>query len=461
MLDEEKTKEQLIAELKDIRYQLEELKKLQNDRKQIEDALRESEERYRKMVNAVTGYTYTVTISKGEAISTQHSIGSYIITGYKPEEYQNDPYLWYSMIYPDDRMIVLNSITNISKGSHTLPIEHRIVRKDGSIVWVRNTLVPYYDKNGQLIKYDGLIENISDRKEAEEALKLSEEKFRAIAETAVDAIVTADSKGDVIFWNASAQKIFGYTEEEIRGKSLKILMPEKYRKDHEQGLKRLMETGKSKYFGKITETFYGLRKDGSEFPIELSVSMWKAGEDIFFSAIIRDITIRKNLEQELEKNAITDRLTEVYNRTKFHEIIKKEIERAKRYNDPLSMIMFDIDHFKNVNDTFGHSIGDYILKNLTQVVKEQLRENDFLVRWGGEEFIIITPQTEMEKAGILAERIKKAVENYKFDIVGKLTISLGVTQFKMQDTEDTFITRTDDALYLSKRKGRNRVSMKS
>lgn len=123
--------------------------------------------------------------------------------------------------------------------------------------------------------------------------------------------------------------------------------------------------------------------------------------------------------------------------------------------------MFDIDHFKNVNDTFGHNIGDYILKNLTQVVKEQLRENDFLVRWGGEEFIIITPQTEMEKAGMLAERIKKAVENYKFDIVGKLTISLGVTQFKMQDTEDTFITRTDDALYLSKRKGRNCVSMKS
>jgi diguanylate cyclase (GGDEF)-like protein len=188
--------------------------------------------------------------------------------------------------------------------------------------------------------------------------------------------------------------------------------------------------------------------------------MWKAGEDISFSAIIRDITKRKKLEQELEKNATTDRLTEVFNRTKFHEIIKQEVERAKRYNQPLSMIMFDIDHFKNVNDTFGHSIGDYILKNLTQVVKENLREIDYLVRWGGEEFIIITPQTEMERAGVLAERVRKAVENYKFDIVGRITISLGVTQFKKHDTEDTFITRTDDALYSAKRRGRNCVAVK-
>jgi diguanylate cyclase (GGDEF)-like protein/PAS domain S-box-containing protein len=459
MQDEEKTKEQLIHELREISRQLEELKKSEDDRKQIADAMRESEERYRKMVNAVTAYTYTVEICEGQTLSTHHSIGCYAITGYNPEDYKDNPYLWYSMIYPDDRMIVMTSITDIMKGSPGPPIEHRIVRRDGSLVWVRNTFVPYYDKNGRLIKYDGLIENISERKEAEEALRLSEEKFRTIAETAVDAIITANSKGEIIFWNASAEKIFGYTDEEIRGKSLTLLMPERYRYDHEQGLKRLMATGKSKYFGKITE-MHGLRKDGSEFPLELSVAMWKAGEDISFSAIIRDITKRKKLEQELEKNATTDRLTEVFNRTKFHEIIKQEVERAKRYNQPLSMIMFDIDHFKNVNDTFGHSIGDYILKNLTQVVKENLREIDYLVRWGGEEFIIITPQTEMERAGVLAERVRKAVENYKFDIVGRITISLGVTQFKKHDTEDTFITRTDDALYSAKRRGRNCVAVK-
>jgi diguanylate cyclase (GGDEF)-like protein/PAS domain S-box-containing protein len=458
MRDEDKTPEQFIHELKAMRRQIEDHKESEADRKQIEDALRESEERYRKMVNAVTGYTYTVVISEGEATSTQHSMGCYAITGYKPEDYEADPYLWYSMIHPDDRMIAVNAIGNILKALPVPPVEHRIIRRDGSVLWIRNTLVPYYDEEGHLIKYDGLIENISERKQAEEALRFSEEKFRTIAETAVDAIISADSKGDIMFWNASAQRIFGYTEDEIAGKSLSILMPERYREDHESGIERVKATGESKYFGRITE-MQGLRKDGSEFPLELSVVMWKMDKEIFFSAIIRDITKRKNLEIQLEKNATIDVLTQAFNRIKFNEIIRLEIERVKRYNHPLSLIMFDIDYFKNVNDQHGHSVGDYVLKTLTLIVKENLREIDSLVRWGGEEFIVVAPETKLERAKGVAERIRKAVEDTVFDIVGKITISLGVTQFKKVDTEDTFITRTDDALYTAKRRGRNRVEV--
>jgi diguanylate cyclase (GGDEF)-like protein len=208
----------------------------------------------------------------------------------------------------------------------------------------------------------------------------------------------------------------------------------------------------------ITE-MEGLRKDGNIFPIELSVSMWKVRDKKFYSGIVRDITKRKQLELELEKLATTDRLTQVFNRTKFHEVIKKELERAKRYSHSLSMIMFDIDHFKKVNDTYGHTVGDYVLQTLTQIVKENLREIDYLVRWGGEEFIIITPETDIEKAEVLAERIRKGTENYIFDQVGAITISLGVAQLKKDDTEDTFIKRVDDAMYLAKQKGRNRVEV--
>lgn len=456
MQDEEKTKKQLIEELEKMRLQLDELKKSEADRSQIEVALRESEERYRKMVNAVTSYTYTVEMTDGQTLSTQHSMGCYVITGYKPEEYLDDPYLWYSMIHTEDRMIAVNAIGNILKGLPVPPVEHRIIRKDGSPLWIRNTLVPYYDEEGRLIKYDGLIENISERKQAEEALRFSEEKFRTIAQTAVDAIISADGSGDILFWNMSAQKIFGYAEDEIIGRSLSLLMPERYREDHQKGIERVMATGESKYFGRFTE-MHGLRKDGSEFPLELSVAMWKVDKEIYFSAIIRDITKRKKLENELEKNATTDMLTQAFNRAKFNEIIKLEIERVKRYAHPLSMIMFDIDYFKHVNDQHGHTVGDSILKALTQVVKENLREIDALVRWGGEEFTIIAPETRLERAKVLAERIRVAVENYPFEIVGRITISLGVTQFRKQDTEDTFITRTDDALYTAKRRGRNRT----
>jgi len=125
----------------------------------------------------------------------------------------------------------------------------------------------------------------------------------------------------------------------------------------------------------------------------------------------------------------------------------------------LSLIMFDIDHFKKVNDTYGHAVGDYVLQTLTQIVKMDLRETDYLVRWGGEEFIIIAPDTDVRRAEILAERVRKSAEEYSFDQVGTVTVSFGVTQFTGDDTEDTFIKRTDDALYSAKRMGRNRVEV--
>ena len=458
MKDEYKTKKQLINELNEMRQQLDRLEKSEVDLKNIEEALRRSENQYKKMIDAVTAYTYTVELSEGRAISTWHSIGCIPITGYKPEDYESNPYLWHSMIYPDDKMIVENSIKEILKGCAVPPIEHRIIRQNGSLVWIRNTIVPYYDEKGMLIKYDGLIEDITERKQAEEVLRESEEKFRTVAQTAADSIILADSNGKIIFWNKSAQNIFGYAEEEILGKPLNILMPEQYSNAHQKGIERINSTGESKYLGKITE-MHGLRKDGNDFPIELSVAMWRAGEKVFYSGIVRDITERKQLENKFERLATIDELTQVFNRTKFQEVIKIELERAKRYNHPLSMLMFDIDHFKAINDTYGHSVGDYVLQTLAQIAKENLREIDYLVRWGGEEFIIIAPETDLGRAKALAERIRTAIENYRFDQAGKITISFGVTEFKENDTEDTFIRRADDAMYKAKEKGRNRIEV--
>ena len=451
MQDKGKTKEQLIRELQETRRRLAECA-------ESAAAPGKSEERYKKMVNAVTTYVYAVEISGEKATSTWHSAGCIPITGYKPEDYIADPLLWHSMIYPDDRILVENALKEILKGNPVPPIEHRITRQDGSVVWIRDTMVPQYDEKGLLIRYDGLIENIADRKRTEEALRESEEKFRNIAQTAVDAIILGDSNGNIIFWNTSAQRIFGYTEEEIVGQPLTILMPEQYRADHQKGMERVKSTGQSKYFGRITE-MQGLRRNGDIFPIELSVSMWKAGDGLFYSGIIRDITRRKQLEHDLETLATTDKLTQAFNRTKFHEAIKREFEIAKRYNHPLSMIMFDIDHFKRINDTYGHAAGDDVLQTLTRIVKENLRETDYLVRWGGEEFVVIAPETDMERARVLAERIRKAAEGYQFDEVGKVTISLGVTNFKDDDSEDSLIKRADDAMYTAKGKGRNRVEV--
>jgi len=295
-------------------------------------------------------------------------------------------------------------------------------------------------------------------KQKEKDLQENEDKFRTIAQTAIDAIILADVHGNIIFWNESARRIFGYTENEISGKSLTVLMPEQYRAAHMKGLEHIKSTGESKYIGMTTE-MHALRKNGDVFPIELSVAMWKSGEEYYYSGILRDITKRKILESKLETLAVTDTLTQVFNRIKYYEIMKREIERTERYEHPLSIIMFDIDRFKEVNDTYGHTVGDYVLRTLTQIVKKNLRGTDYLVRWGGEEFIIIAPDTDIKKAKILAERNRKASEKYKFDHAGTITVSFGVTQFVEDDDEDTVIKRVDDALYEAKRKGRNRVEV--
>ncbi|SNQ60286.1 PAS domain-containing protein [Candidatus Methanoperedens nitratireducens] len=142
------------------------------------------------------------------------------------------------------------------------------------------------------------IKNITEHRRLEEALRESEIRFSSVVRSAIDAIIIADSEGNIILWNRGAQTIFGYAEEEVRGKPLTILMPERYRDAHLKGLERVRRTGKSSYIGKISE-LHGLRKDGSEFPLELSRTTWKVGERVFYGGIIRDITERKRAEEAL------------------------------------------------------------------------------------------------------------------------------------------------------------------
>jgi len=151
-----------------------------------------------------------------------------------------------------------------------------------------------------------------------------------------------------------------------------------------------------------------------------------------------------------------DPLTKVYNRLKFDEILQTEIERAKRYKTIFSLIMFDIDDFKKINDTFGHQIGDYVLKEIAKLVKKNIRATDFLARWGGEEFMVLAPHTNLTCAEKLACKIKLVIENHNFKI-GKITASFGVTQYEEGDTPNSIIHRADEALYQAKKKGKNQV----
>ncbi len=165
---EAKDRAELIAEVEHLRRHVIRLEQAEREQERMDELIRQSEERYRRLLDAVSTYTYSVEVREGRAISTQHSKACFAITGYREEDYQRDPYLWYSMIHPADRSMVENVVNDVLAGREVLSIEHRLIRRDGRTIWIRNTLVPYRDQQGRLTRYDGLVEDISTRKHTED-----------------------------------------------------------------------------------------------------------------------------------------------------------------------------------------------------------------------------------------------------------------------------------------------------
>lgn len=189
------------------------------------------------------------------------------------------------------------------------------------------------------------------------------------------------------------------------------------------------------------------------------IALWRYREIKKTNAII----VQKNealskLSKQNEMLAVTDRLTNLYNRYKLDEVLITSKELADRYQNNFGLIFIDIDHFKHINDTYGHNTGDEILKSLSSVLLSSTRKTDTLGRWGGEEFLIIVPHTNKEAITTFAENLRKKVENFKFPSVEHLTISLGVSIHKPQETCLSVMARADKALYMSKNKGRNCVN---
>jgi diguanylate cyclase (GGDEF)-like protein len=177
---------------------------------------------------------------------------------------------------------------------------------------------------------------------------------------------------------------------------------------------------------------------------------------IFIIMIAFSIYISKNREL-LTKLSLTDRLTKVDNRRKFEKDLNREISRSKRSKENLSLIMFDIDHFKKINDKYGHHTGDVVLETLADIVKHNIRQEDFLARFGGEEFIIILTSTNELEAFNKAEELRKLIEISVFETLKDITISCGVYQFEINDTYEDVISNVDKAMYCAKESGRNKV----
>ncbi len=165
----------------------------------------------------------------------------------------------------------------------------------------------------------------------------------------------------------------------------------------------------------------------------------------------------QELARDLKSQATTDPLTGLSNRLKFDQTLANEMLRSERYRMPLALVLYDIDHFKEVNDTHGHQIGDQVLIELTRFVSSRIRSTDSLSRWGGEEFILLLPGSNVSMAYLVAEKLRSVIEQCRFEGVGVVTCSFGIAEYSEGDSAEALLVRADKALYRAKINGRNRV----
>jgi diguanylate cyclase (GGDEF)-like protein len=294
-------------------------------------------------------------------------------------------------------------------------------------------LVKPYQMDDLLRTIKHAIERQQDR---EEILRLA-----SFPRLAPNPVIELDSGGELSYLNPAADRIFpglsteGVAHPLLRDSAERILA---LRQGREQG-ERLEEA-------RIGEATY-----------ELHISFVREVNLVRIYAT--EISQRKRDEMQIYLHATTDDLTGITNRREFTAILGREVARATRYGTPLALAMFDLDHFKLVNDTFGHDVGDEVLRTVTQLVQKNLRASDILARWGGEEFMVLMQHSDAQGARYVAEKLRLAIAGHPFDKVDRLTVSFGVTFFEEPDDLDALLKRVDDALYLAKRQGRNRVEI--
>ncbi len=293
------------------------------------------------------------------------------------------------------------------------------------------------------------------QKRAEKKLRESEERFRSVARTAPDAIISSNSDGNIIFWNKGAETIFGYAEEEVLGKNMIILLPEEYRDLYKERVKQLHLTEKVKYAGKMLE-MHGLRQNGEEFPMEVSFASWKMGNETFHTVIIRDITERKQMEDALQALSLIDELTGVYNRRGFDTLAQQQLKVAERMKKRLFLIFGDLDKFKKINDALGHKEGDRALIDAAVVLKQTFRGSDIVARIGGDEFAVLVIETFATNRETLAARLHNELHifNEKGTRPFKLSMSFGIAEFDPEKpcSLDELIAKADELMFEQKRK---------
>jgi diguanylate cyclase (GGDEF)-like protein/PAS domain S-box-containing protein len=290
----------------------------------------------------------------------------------------------------------------------------------------------------------------------EKALEESERRYYRLQQNLPVGIYRTDETGNLEAANPALIRMVGFSSfEELQAADLELVWADPA--DRIILINRLRREGSVLGFNTRI-----MRKDGSEFIASFDAhgTFDRDGRLLYFDTIVQDITEKVNAQQELERLASTDSLTSLHNRQHLMRKLAAELRRSRRYSSPLSMLILDLDHFKRVNDTFGHLAGDSVLREVASRITGALRESDFAGRYGGEEFCVVLPETPLAGAVRIAERLLNRIMNPPVQCGPEgeveVTCSIGAAEAASDNVEE-LLGRADEMLYEAKRNGRNRV----
>jgi len=345
------------------------------------------------------------------------------------------------------------------------------IRKDGTKRYIEASIILQKDSSGKPTGFKGIVRDVTERKHVEKKLQESEANYRQLFDNAPAAIYQVDFKsGRFLKANDLIYEYIGCSQEEITSLSPYDFLSEESKKLFLERLEKIA-------LGvKVPETveYEVFNKKGRRWFLQLHTKhIYDAeGHVVAADVVAHDITERKQAEESLRESehryqelSIIDDLTQLYNSRHFYAQLEKEMDRSNRYEQPLTILLLDLDKFKDFNDTYGHVEGDQVLLRLGQVIKRCLRETDSAYRYGGEEFTIILPMTTNEEGFVTAERIQTELRNEAFSPVLDqeiyMTVSIGLAQYKSKEEMKAFVQRVDQLMYQAKKNGRDRICPES
>lgn len=374
------------------------------------------------------------------------------VTGLDDDQLRGTPFI--SCIYEQDRPLATAKILAAFATGYPQKIELRVQTREHGLRVFFKTLRRFEVDGEHFLAIFGL--DITEQKLIGDALAKEKEFSDALIESVPGAFFVVDPEGNYVRWNSYLNRLTGLSDAQLLHMPSLLTIQENDRPIAAATMKESFETGYSKAELHIITRDRGIRV------FLMTARRFKVENSYYLVGVGVDTTDRQANELELELRALTDPLTGLPNRGHFMEMAAQELDRSRRYGHPLSLWMLDIDHFKNVNDTYGHHAGDLALQSLVNVSQKVLREMDIMGRLGGEEFAVLLPETDTEHALLVAERLRQKIAATQVPLEqGKTvsyTVSIGIATLSPDESGiDALLERADQSLYRAKNTGRDKV----